>query len=61
MNRRVQELFSEAPALSERDRAELAWAEEVERRIRQIDAGEVELIPWEKVRADLFARLHGRS
>lgn len=35
---------------------EAAWAEEVERRVRQIDSGEVKLIPWEKVRADLFSR-----
>ena len=35
---------------------EAAWAEEVERRVRQIDAGEVELIPWEQVRAELFGR-----
>jgi putative addiction module component (TIGR02574 family) len=33
-----------------------AWAEEVERRIRQVDSGEVKLIPWEQVRAELFAR-----
>ena len=35
---------------------EAAWAEEVERRIRQVDSGEVKLIPWEQVRAELFAR-----
>ncbi len=35
---------------------EAAWAEEVERRIRQIDSGEVKLIPWEQVRAELFSR-----
>ena len=34
---------------------EAAWAEEVERRVRQIEAGEVTLIPWEQVRAELFA------
>jgi putative addiction module component (TIGR02574 family) len=34
---------------------EVAWAEEVERRIRQVDEGEVELVPWEQVRAELFA------
>lgn len=38
---------------------ELAWSEEVERRVRQIEAGEVDLIPWEKVRADMFDRLNG--
>ncbi len=35
---------------------EAAWAEEIERRIRQIDAGELKTIPWEQVRAELFAR-----
>jgi putative addiction module component (TIGR02574 family) len=33
----------------ERDPAvEAAWAEEVERRVRQVDAGEVQMIPWEQ-------------
>jgi putative addiction module component (TIGR02574 family) len=36
---------------------EAAWAEQIERRIRQIDSGEVKTIPWEKVRAKLYARL----
>ncbi|HJQ27493.1 MAG TPA: addiction module protein [Blastocatellia bacterium] len=35
---------------------EAAWAEEVERRVRQVDSGEVKMIPWEEVRAELFAR-----
>ena len=35
---------------------ELAWAEEVERRVRQIETGEVKTIPWEQVRAELFSR-----
>jgi putative addiction module component (TIGR02574 family) len=39
---------------------EAAWAEEVERRIRQIDSGEVKTVPWEEVRAKLYARLHER-
>jgi putative addiction module component (TIGR02574 family) len=37
---------------------EVAWAEEVERRLRQLDAGEVKTIPWEEVRAKLHARLN---
>jgi len=37
---------------------EAAWAEEIEHRIRQIDSGEVTTIPWEEVRAKLFARLN---
>ena len=39
---------------------EAAWAEEIERRVRQIDSGEVKTIPWEEVRAKLHARLHDR-
>lgn len=35
---------------------EAAWAEEIERRIAQIDSGEVELIPWDDVKARLLAR-----
>ena len=35
---------------------EAAWAEEVERRVREIDSGQVKTIPWEQVRAELFAR-----
>ncbi|HUR82186.1 MAG TPA: addiction module protein [Thermoanaerobaculia bacterium] len=34
-----------------------AWAEEVECRIRQIEAGELKTIPWSEVRAKLYARL----
>jgi putative addiction module component (TIGR02574 family) len=43
------------------DDVEAAWAEEVERRVRQIDRGEVKTIPWEEVRAELYARLNGKS
>lgn len=39
---------------------ETAWAEEVERRVRQIESGEVKTIPWAEVRAKLHARLTGR-
>jgi putative addiction module component (TIGR02574 family) len=39
---------------------EAAWAEEIERRIRQIDSGEVATIPWADVRAKLYARIHGK-
>jgi putative addiction module component (TIGR02574 family) len=33
---------------------EAAWSEEIERRLAEIDADSVELIPWEGVRAELF-------
>jgi putative addiction module component (TIGR02574 family) len=39
---------------------EAAWAEEVERRVRQLESGEVKTIPWEEVRAKLYARLNER-
>ena len=32
------------------DAADQAWREEVRRRIRQLENGEVETIPWEQVR-----------
>jgi len=32
-----------------------AWSREIERRVREIDAGAVELTDWEDVRAELFA------
>lgn len=35
---------------------EAAWPEEIKRRVVEIDAGTVELIPWEEVRAELFGQ-----
>ena len=32
-----------------------AWSREIERRVREIDEGKVELIDWEEIRAELFA------
>lgn len=40
---------------------EVAWAEEIERRVRQLESGEATTIPWEQVRAELYARLHEKS
>jgi putative addiction module component (TIGR02574 family) len=39
---------------------EHAWAAEIERRLAQIDAGEVELIPWEEVKEKILGRLERR-
>jgi putative addiction module component (TIGR02574 family) len=33
-----------------------AWSREIERRIREIDTGAVELLDWEEIRAELFAQ-----
>lgn len=34
---------------------EIAWSEEIKRRLSEIDAGTVELISWEDVRAKFLA------
>jgi putative addiction module component (TIGR02574 family) len=39
---------------------EAAWAEEVARRIAELDAGTVHTIPWEDVKKELFDRRHER-
>ena len=39
---------------------EAAWDEVVERRIREIDEGTVQTIPWEQVRAEMYAQLAAR-
>lgn len=36
---------------------EAAWTAEIDRRMAQIDAGEVALIPWEEVKDKLLAQL----
>ena len=41
--------------VSESD-VEAAWSEEIKRRLAEVDAGTVELISWEEVRAELFAQ-----
>ena len=38
-----------------------AWRQEVQRRLRALDAGNAEFVPWEEVREQLFARLNDRS
>lgn len=40
---------------------EEAWAAEIHRRSAQLDAGEVDTIPWEEVRARLLKRKRGAS
>lgn len=37
-----------------------AWREEVRRRVAAVDSGQAELIPWERVRDQLFARSSDR-
>jgi len=53
-------LESLEPAADEHE-IELAWREEVKRRVAEIDGRQAELIPWETVRDQLLARLNDRS
>ena len=45
---------------SEQD-VEVAWSAEIERRLVEIDAGMVELIPWDDVRAELLGESEWRE
>ena len=38
------------PAVDSDMEVELAWQEEVKKRLAQIDTGEVQCVPWEEVR-----------
>ena len=38
-----------------------AWSAEIERRLVEIDAGEVELIPWDDVRLELLVESEWRE
>jgi len=46
--------------ISEPD-GEAAWSAEIERRLSEIDAGTVDLIPWDEVRSDLFGESESRE
>lgn len=46
------------PPLSSADpHWEAAWVRELDRRVRELDAGTVRAIPWEQARSELAARL----
>ena len=36
--------------------AEAAWQAEIERRIAELDSGQVDAVPWEELRARLYER-----
>ena len=44
-------------SVDEEDEIESAWGEEAERRVREIDAGEVELIPGDQVMDEIRSLL----
>ena len=44
-------------SLDEEDEIEAAWNQEIERRVREVDSGEVKLIPGKQVMDRIRARL----
>jgi putative addiction module component (TIGR02574 family) len=40
---------------------ELAWQDEIEKRLQEIDSGIVRCIPWEDVREQLYKNAHAQS
>ncbi len=44
-------------SVNSQDEVDAAWDAEIARRIRQIDAGEVETVPWDAVMTELRAKL----
>lgn len=40
---------------------EAAWAAEVERRVREVEAGSVKTVPWSEARQRLLKHLDGRA
>lgn len=51
----MKSLGATVEPISEPD-VEAAWSAEIERRLFEIDAGTVELIPWDDVRSELFGK-----
>jgi putative addiction module component (TIGR02574 family) len=43
------------------DSAELAWQEEIARRLNALQAGTAQTVPWEEVRRKADELLHGRA
>jgi putative addiction module component (TIGR02574 family) len=39
------------------DEVESAWQEEIERRLAELDADSVKLVPWDEVKAKLMRRI----
>jgi putative addiction module component (TIGR02574 family) len=52
----LMRLLIDTLAAESEEGSEEAWRAEVERRIAELDAGAVETIPWEEVRARLYQR-----
>ncbi len=56
----AERLIASLDAAADRD-IEHAWQHEIDKRLREIDTGVVECIPWEQVRDRLYGNAHVRS
>jgi putative addiction module component (TIGR02574 family) len=56
----LAELLLETLSVTSNPEIEVLWAEETERRCREIDSGAVTTVPWEEVRAKMYALLDRR-
>ena len=54
-------IFSLDPATDPDAEVELAWQEEVRKRLAQIDHGEVQCVPWEEVRDRLRGKYRAQG
>ncbi len=53
----AERLIASLNAVEDRD-VEAAWQHEIDKRVREIDEGVVECIPWEQVRDRLYGNAH---
>ena len=53
------ELLDSVEGVHDREWAN-AWAAELDRRVKELESGEVEAIPWEQVKAEMLERLRAK-
>lgn len=59
--RLLSSLNGPPPSAEEQAKIDAEWTAEIERRVRKIDEGKVELIPYEQVMADVRSLLQSRK
>jgi putative addiction module component (TIGR02574 family) len=53
----AERLISSLDSTTDKD-VEFAWQDEIEKRLKEIDSGIVQCIPWEDVREQLYKNAH---
>jgi putative addiction module component (TIGR02574 family) len=59
--RLIRSLDGPEPTPAEQAEIDAVWSKELERRLKSVDDGTAELIPYEEVMADVWATLKTRS